>query len=143
MSTPSNNQIQQNLIAHLKSLTALISELVAFDSSANEIREDSWQGTEFVYPNIRVRMVRNVPDGDTADCTGTDVTVSIMVFTQDFSSLEADKITGIISSSLHGKTYSANSVELFLRSTNLIPAVRSDRNTWRAECLLTGHASAL
>lgn len=143
MSAPSNNQVQKNIISHLKTIASLTAELVAFDSSANEIREDQWQGTDFVYPNIRVRMIRNAPDGDTDDCNGSLVEVSIMVFTQDYSSLEADKITGIISSSLHGKTYSANNVELFLRTTNMIPAVRSDRNTWRSECLMSGKAASI
>jgi len=143
MSAPSNNAIQKNVIAQLKANASLIAELVAFDSSANEIREDQWQGTEFSYPNIRVRMIRNVPDGDTTDCNGSSVELSIMVFTQDYSSLEADKITGIISSSLHGKTYSANNVELFLRTTNMIPAVRSDRTTWRSECLMSGKAAVI
>lgn len=141
MSAPYNNAIQKNVVAHLKTITTLIAELTAFDSSADEIRENEWQGTEFVYPNIRVRMIRNIPDGDTADCNGSQVEVGIMVFTQDYSSLEADKIAGIISSSLHGKTYIANNVELFLRTTNIIPAVRSDRTTWRSECLMLGHAA--
>lgn len=143
MSAPSNNSIQKNIIARLKATASLIAELVAFDSSANEIREDQWQGTEFSYPNIRVRMIRNVPDGDTDDCNGSSVDVSIMVFTQDYSTLEADKIAGIISSSLHGKTYSANNVELFLRTTNMLPAVRADRNTWRSECLMSGKAASI
>ena len=143
MSAPSNNSIQKNVISRLKATAALVNELVAVDSSANEIREDQWQGTEFIYPNIRVRMIRNNPDGDTDDCNGSTVEVGIMVFTQDYSSLEADKIAGIISSSLHGKTYSANNVELFLRTTNMIPAIRADRTTWRSECLMQGKAAQI
>lgn len=143
MSAPYNNQIQKNIIAHLKSIAALVAELTAFDSSANEIRENEWQGDNFVYPNIRVRMINNNPDGDTASCNSSSVNVGIMVFTQDYSSLEADKITGIISASLHGKTYIANNVELFLRTTNILPAIRSDRTTWRAECLMQGKASSV
>lgn len=141
MSAPSNNNIQKNVISRLKANTTLIAELVSFDSSANEIREDQWQGTEFVYPNIRVRLISNNPDGDTDDCSTSSVNIGISVFTQDYSSLEADKIAGIISASLHGKTYIANNVELFLRTTNILPAFRSDRNTWRAECLLQGKAA--
>jgi len=38
MSSPPNNAIQKNIISQLKTITALIAELVAFDSSANEIR---------------------------------------------------------------------------------------------------------
>lgn len=143
MSAPYNNQIQKNIVAHLKSITALVAELTAFDSSANEIRENEWQGDNFVYPNIRVRMINNNPDGDTSSCNSTSVNVGVMVFTQDYSSLEADKIAGIISVSLHGKTYIANNVELFLRTTNILPAIRSDRNTWRAECLMQGKASSV
>ena len=143
MSSPPNNAIQKNIISQLRTITALIAELVAFDSSANEIREDQWQGDNFVYPNVRVRMIRNAPDGDTNDCNGSTIDVGISVFTQDYSSLEADKIAGIISSSLHGKTYSANNVELFLRTTNIIPAIRADKITWRSECLMSGKAASL
>lgn len=133
-----NDELQSALVAYLKTVTAITSLLVTEDVSvgANEIREDQWQGTEFNYPNIRVRMVSNNPD-----CPGSDFTVSFMVFSQDFSTWEADKIAGIIGTSLNKKSFSQGGVLIYLRTTNLIPAVRSDIHTWRAECLMQGRAT--
>ena len=139
-----NDEIQAALVAYLKSLTAVTSQLVTIDGiaiGATEIREDQWQGTEFEYPNIRVRMISDIPYGDSDQCNASSFTASVMVFSQDYSSQQADRISGIISTSLHGKSFIQGSISMVLRTTNLIPAVRSDTNTWRSECLLQGIAS--
>lgn len=138
-----NDELQATIIAYLKTITAVTTLLITIDDATGtkEIREDQWQGTEFDYPNVRVRMISNTPFGDSEQCDASTFTVSIMVFSQDFSSLEADKISGIISTSLHGKSFIQGSVSMFLRTTNLIPAVRSDTHTWRAECLMQGVAT--
>lgn len=144
MAAPRNDQIQAALVAKLKATPAIYSLLHTPDfptGTPNEIREDQWQGDEFEYPNIRVRMIGSTPDGDTAECNRSMFTASIMVFSQEYSSFEPDNIAGIISSSLHGKSFSANNLALFLRTTNLIPAVRSDIRTWRSECLVQGEAA--
>ena len=138
-----NDEIQTAIIAYLKAKSAIYSLLITIDNTTGyqEIREDQWQGTEFDYPNIRVRMISNAPFGDSDQCDASTFTVSIMVFSQDYSSQEADKISGIISTSLHAKSFIQGSVSMFLRTTNLIPAVRSDTLTWRAECLMQGVAT--
>jgi len=151
MTAPRNDEIQTSIITKLKAVTAITDELDAYGSSATEIREDNWQGTEFEYPNIRVRMISNYPRGDTADCTACQFSVSIMVFSESYSSLEADRIAGIISTSLNLKAFTANSLAIVLRTTNLIPATRIvtgaginrsiDIRTWRAECLMQGEAA--
>lgn len=145
MTMPRNDEIQSALVTYLKTLTAITSLLVTADNTvgANEIREDQWQGTEFDYPNIRVRMISNVPLGNNYECAESTFTVSAMAFSQDYSSWEADKIAGIISTSLNGKSFMQGSVQFYLRTTNLIPAVRSDMHTWRAECLMQGTAAKI
>jgi len=150
MTTPRNDEIQTAIVTKLKATAAIVAELVNAGSSATEIREDNWQGTEFEYPNIRVRMISNIPRGDTAECSGTQFSLSIMIFSESYSSLEADRIAGIISTSLHIKSFTANSLAVVLRTTNLIPATRVvtgagvsrsiDIRTWRAECLMQGEA---
>jgi len=143
MTTPRNDEIQAAIVAYLKTITAITNLLVTVDVpvGATEIREDQWQGTEFDYPNIRVRMINNTPDTDDPSCSITIFSVSIMAFSQEYSSLEADRIAGIISTSVSGKTVSQVGVSVYLRTTNLIPAVRSDVHTWRAECLMQGTAA--
>lgn len=136
-----NTQIQSAIITKLKSITSLIDALNDAGSSLSEIREDQWQGTEFIYPNIRVRMISNSPEGDTAYCPRCEFTLSIMVFSQGYSSLEADTLAGIIASYLNKTSFSIVQTILYTQVTNIIPAIRSDRNTWRAECLIRGTAS--
>lgn len=145
MTTPRNDEIQSSIISYLKSKSAIYGLLITPENTTGykEIREDQWQGDDFDYPNIRVRMVDNKPYTDDPDCSVTIFTVSIMVFSQDYSSWEADKIAGIIMSSVSGKTFTQLSVETYLRTLNLIPAVRSDMHTWRAECLMQGTAVKL
>jgi hypothetical protein len=145
MTMPRNDEIQSALVAYLKTKTTITNLLITIDIpiGATEIREDQWQGTEFDYPNIRVRMISNYPLRNNYECSESTFTVSIMAFSQDYSSWEADKIAGIISTSLNGKSFTQGSVQFYLRTTNLIPAVRSDMHTWRAECLVQGTASKL
>jgi len=131
----SNADIQAAIVAKLKASTQVTAKV-----SALEIREDQWQGTEFVYPNIRVRMISNRPY-ESEDCTIIDFTVGIQVHTQDASTYEADTIAGIIANVLHGHPWSTSSLLISLRTTNLVPAIRSDIRTWRSEVLMTGLAS--
>jgi hypothetical protein len=114
MTSPRNDEIQSSIISYLKSVSAIYNLLITWDnaSGTTEIREDQWQGTEFDYPNIRVRMVDNKPITDNPDCSATLITVSIMSFSQDASSWEADKIAGIISTSVSGKTFTKLGVEI-------------------------------
>lgn len=131
----SNADIQSAIVTKLKAATT-VTALV----TATEIREDQWQGTDFSYPNIRVRMIRNSPF-ESENCSITDFSVGIQVHSEDASSYEADRIAGIISSVLHGHPWSTSTLNLTLRTTNLVPAIRSDSRTWRAEVLMTGLAS--
>lgn len=131
----SNNEIQAAIVAYLKSKPLITAEI-----TSTEIREDQWQGTTFAYPNIRVRLISNVPP-TSDDCNLSKISLSVMVFTEDASSLNADRIAGIINDTLHNKSFSSNSIEFRLWTTNLIPAIRSDKRTWRSEVLMSGIVS--
>jgi hypothetical protein len=135
----SNDTIQAALVAYLKLRTTLTNKLVACGSSASEIREDEWQGTNFVYPNVRVRMIDNSPMADSG--CGQNISFSVMVFSEHASSLEAEEISGIIAKDFHGRSFSSNSIAFSTTVTNLVPAIRSDIRTWRSEVLMTGIVS--
>jgi hypothetical protein len=135
MTLPRNNQIQQEIIAKLKASTTVTAEV-----TAEEIREDQWQGTDFSYPNIRVKMISNKPDAS-SNCFTAAVTLSIQVFSEDASSYEADDIAGIINDVLHDHPFSSSGLKISLRTTNLVPAIRSDVRTWRSEVLMAGIVS--
>lgn len=137
MSFITNDQIQSALVSYLKSVSSITSSLTA---GATEIREDQWQGEVFTYPNIRIRMIDNIPTGDHVGCP-QNFNVSFMAFTEEASSKSAEVIAGIIGSALHGKSFSQSGLHISLIVTNLIPAVRQDRTTWRSECLMKGMMS--
>lgn len=139
-----NDQIQAALIANLKTRTAIASALVIIntENTINEIREDEWKGREFEYPNIRVRMLPYSPVGDSPDtCNGVRFSASIMVFSEESSSYEADYICGIIASDTHGRSFTQDNIYMMLRVTTVIPAVAADKRVWRSECLIEGIAN--
>lgn len=129
-----NNELQAALITDAKSRNSLTDEL----GGSTEIREDQWQGREFSYPNIRVRMIENTPFMD--DC-GSRFRVSFLVFTENTSSQNADKIAGIINDIYYGKSFTTNSITFTIGDTRLMPAIRNSNTTWRSEVILVGVAS--
>ena len=132
---PSNADIQAAIVAKLKAATNVTALVPAV-----EIRENQWQGVEFDYPNIRVRMISNTPQ-DFEGCDIVDFTLGVQVHSEEASSYQADRIAGIIQSVLHGHPWSTADLLITLRTSNLVPAIRSDARTWRAEVLMTGLAS--
>ena len=132
----SNNEIQEALIIELQAETTVLVEL----SDTDEIREDQWQGTEFSYPAIRVKMISNKPLV-ASGCDQTKISVGLEVFSEDASSMQADRIAGIIQDALHDKPFSQGSLLIALRTNDLIPAMRSNVRTWKSEVLMNGIAS--
>ena len=131
-----NDEIQAAIVAYEKSLSDITSELPA---GAEEIREDQWQGKDFTYPNIRVRLISNTPD--MAQCNLHSVLFSCLVFSEDPSSQQADRIAGIIGITLHERSFLSNTIAFTTTVTDLVPAIRSDERTWRAEAIIRASAS--
>jgi hypothetical protein len=135
MSFVDNEEIKTALVAELKSRTAITSLL----DSANEIKEVQYQGDTFKYPAVRVRIIDNVPVGNTG-CYHK-VTLGIQVNSQLDSSKEAEQISGIIGQELNGDSFRSVGVNFIMRLTNLVPALRVDERTWRSEALFTAIVS--
>lgn len=131
-----NDQVQAAIVAYIKAQSTITAEL---KDGADEIREDNWQGREFTYPNIRVRLISNEPADP--ECNLHSVTLSFLVFSEDPSSQEADRIAGIINNTLHGRSFQSNNISFSMRTTSLVPAIRSDERTWRAETLIQASVS--
>ena len=134
MTLRSNDEIQAALLAYIRSKPTITSVI-----TSTEMREDQWQGSTFTYPAIRIHLISNVPS-DT-NCNYNNISLSIMVFTEDASSQNADKFAGIINQALHDKSFVSNNIAFYLKTTNLIPAFRSDIRTWRSEVLMNGIVS--
>lgn len=136
MSIPRDDQVQTGLVSYLKTKTVVTDELT---DGADEIREDHWEGTIFTYPNVRVRLISNVPVDD--GCLLSQVSVSFMCNSEDPSSQEADRISGIIGNTLHGTSFISNNIEFSARITNLLPARKTDVRTWTSEAIFQMLAS--
>lgn len=137
----SNEDVKAGIIQRLKITTAVIALV-----DAVEIREYQWKGTEFTYPNIRVRLLSNVPMLND-DCNAATVKASIQVFTEDDASFNADDIAGVIAFALHGHTFTSHGISFIFRVTGVTPAVSAGINgsnvrTWRSEVLASSIASA-
>jgi hypothetical protein len=127
--------VKEGLITYLKSKTSITDKL---SGGANEIREVQWQGVEFTYPNVRVRIRELVPYND---CGLATIASHIYVFSEDASSKEADEIAGIIANELNENHFSSAGVAYNLWVTDVISAIRQDIRTWRAEVLVSGKVS--
>ena len=127
-----NNDIQAGIIAYLKANTTVVALLV----SGTSIKEDQWQGTTFVYPAVRVDLGIQLPR---ANCDGAETTFSILCYSEDASSQEADELAGTVNNQLHRKAFTSSSVRYSIYSQGLIPAIREDDRTWRSEA--TFHAT--
>lgn len=126
-----NVVIRTSLIDRLKSNLA-----ITIVVPASEIREYQWQGTDFTYPNIRLHITRNEPKN--ASCDVAEIEFSVFVFSELDSSIEAERIAGIINSELHARSFSVGTTRFSLWRTNLVSAIRIDLRTWRSEVIFRG-----
>ena len=130
-----NDEIQAAIVAYIKNQSDITGELLNTD----EIREDQWQGKDFTYPNIRIRLISNDPD--LAQCDLHSVLFSCMAFSEEYSSQQADRIAGIIGITLHERSFLSNTIAFTTTVTDLVPAIRSDAQTWRSEAILNAKVS--
>lgn len=125
-----NAQIQAAWITETKSkanITALV--------PAAEVREDLWKGTDFTYPNIRVRLGDLTPTAQNANCNTYRQTASLLVFIEQKSSKQADEIAGTIATEYIGKSFTENGVRVYgITLASLVPAhiPEDDVNSWLA-----------
>ena len=129
-----NNTIQAAMVSYLKSKTTLTSVL----ASSSEIRENTWKGTDFSYPKVRVDLTDNIPGK--IGCPQT-IGVTLQVYSEKPSSLEADNIAGIIVDILHSTQFQQSNLNFAFIATNVKPANEIGENTWRSDVILTGQVS--
>jgi hypothetical protein len=138
MTIPRNDQLKKAIVSKLKTKANILAEL----DDVNEIREAQWQGDGFTYPNIRVRIL---PDGNKPNqenCNYANIRVGIAVFSEDASSQQADRISGIIGNELHTQSFTSEGIKFpQLIVESIIPAVRMEERTWMSELILIGTAN--
>lgn len=119
-----NSQVQASWISRLKA-NANITAVVP----ADEIREYHWKGTNFSYPNIRVKMGILTPQVQSNNCQIFNSIVSILVSSEQKSSKQADDIAGIIATEFWGKGFTSEGIKFIQNSLeSLSPAVVPEEN---------------
>ena len=124
-----NSNIQAAWISHLKANVPIVALV-----SATEIKEDTWQGTDFTYPNIRVKLNPLTPQTQNPDCKVYLSDVSIIVSSEAKSSKQADDIAGVVFNEMIGHSFSGSTVKIGqVALISLVPAtVPEGRDIWEA-----------
>jgi hypothetical protein len=132
-----NREVQIALVTYLKTITAVTSLL----ANSDEVREDQWQGTDFLYPCIRVRTNLIVPNKN-PKCSLADASFSILCYSEKKSSMEAETIGKAVAEQLHGRQFTASGVRFAsILATSIVPAVAKENNTWLVENQFTAIVS--
>jgi hypothetical protein len=132
-----NNTVQASIISWLKSKIAITSLLVdnAGVAHPEEIREVEWQGDVFAYPNIRVDLGSQVDAIAENNCEIFNIDFSILVFSEMYSSKEANVILGVIANIMNKLSITSGGVHFVRVICTLVPAIRRDERTWRSELI--------
>ena len=132
-----NNTVQAAIISYLKSKPTIVALLVdnAGVAHPDEIREVEWQGDTFSYPNIRVDLGTQEYPITENNCNLTNLTFSIYVFSEMYSSKEANHIAGVIEGIINKKSITSGGVQFVRVICTLVPAIRRDERTWRSEII--------
>lgn len=126
------DEIQSSMVAYLKANVNAVAYGLA--SGNVEIREHEWQGTEFTYPNVRVLILDATPDK--SNCISEEVNIEVQTFSEEASSYQASRITGIIGDVLHDKTFNSNGLRISAWVTRLNRATRINEATWQSGLLV-------
>jgi len=130
-----NDVVQAALVAALKANTALTTWLAA-RSTAGEIREAQYQGTQFSYPAVRVAVGDQVPVGDTCYTTRAEVTFETWCYSEHDSSQQCDQLAKLVADALLGKRISGTGFASLVILCDSFPhAVRTGERLWEAFAL--------
>ena len=125
-------QAQAAIIVYLKSITSLVTAL----GDVKQIKEYFWQGTDFVYPGVRLQMGIARAQGE-PNCGRWLLPFYVLCFSEQKSSKECSQLASIVAT-IHGKQPgSLNGVD-FVRFyvDQMVPPIRQDELTWRSEVIV-------
>ena len=121
-----SDQVRDALIDTIKANATIMALL----DDANEVRELDWKGTDFSYPNYRVRINSITP----FDTCYQDLDASIYCFSEEKSSQEADEMAGTIADEFFTDSFTQDSIRFTFIRVDIIPAIAETMRTWRSEC---------
>ena len=127
----SDELVAAALLQYLYSLPTL---LAALPEGKSGIHEYDWQGENFKYPCVRFKLGTQSPQPDETDCSIYRQNFSLIVYSEQKSSKEANQIMGIINAIIHKTNFDSGMVRFaYIHIDSLIPAMRKDVMTWQAE----------
>jgi len=122
------DQVRAAIIASMKANATILATLTDTD----EIRESSWNGTEFSYPNYRVR-INQIPKRD--DCY-QELEASIYCYSEKQSSQEAEEMAGTVANEYDDTAFTQSGIRFNSISVDIIPAIKETNLEWRGEVIL-------
>ncbi len=126
----SNELVQAGIIVKLKADSALTTWLTDRSAGA-EIRENQWQGRQFVYPAIRVDLVNQAENGN-PPCF-SQASFNVFSITEGDSSKDAGILAGLVDSALIRKKFSGTGFNSGLTtSLGATGPIRTAERTWQA-----------
>ncbi len=126
--------IQADLIADIKTQTT-ITDLLA---SANEVREDEYQGTIYRYPTLRLAIIGQTALLGPEPCDLANIQFTIRAYTEHSSSRTNSVLLGAINDVYHRKIFSGSTWVCWMQSGGLINPSRQGPKLWRGEALFEG-----
>ena len=128
-----NKLIQRAILNKLKADTTLIAWMTGYDAE-NEIREFSWQSTDFIYPNIRIQLGTQTEAGN-PPCF-SEISFTVYCNTEGDSSALADELAYLVNSALLRQKLAPNAGDGFstgiVSSGGTIKASRLSERIWQA-----------
>lgn len=138
----SNNIVQAAIVGWLKAgsdVTTLLPE------SSGGIKEAQYQGSDYKYPAVRVRVVRQTPDPTKEQCDHARFIGSIRCYAEGPSSLPADQLAGAVNARMHRAQIGGGAVgtDAFyiprVYCEGLTGAIRLNERLWVSEVTVGGN----
>jgi hypothetical protein len=131
------DSVQAALIGYLQADPVLVNLL---GGKATEIRESSYQGADFSYPAIRLRVGPQTDPHLEAMCQYSTIEFQVDCYSEQKSSKEATEIGWEINELLHHHSFSYMGVFFSLIDlVSSLPVARKDERTWIKTVRFSSH----
>jgi hypothetical protein len=124
-----NDIIQGDFIMKMKTATTITSLLV----SAEDIKEDQYQGTDFNFPAIRFALMQQTPLPAGSPCDHAKCNFAVRCYSEEASSKQVDQLATAVNDFLHGYNIQGATWYGWVTNTSLVGASRATERLWRSE----------